>query len=213
MSAKPDRRQAIIDAARTLFAARPYDQVTTTEIAKKAGVAYGLIAHHFDHKRGLYLAVMNHIADEISAVQLAPPPPDCGLADHLRHALRHHIEYIDTHADSFVPLMRGALGADPEHQEAIAQLRWMGAQRILDAVGITDPIPTTLRTAMRGWVGCLDDMMVDRITHQDIDAETVVELAAAALAVTLRTAATLDPSITYSPEVERELAELMSPSA
>ena len=57
-----DRRQLIIDAARKLFASRPYDQVTTSEIAKNAGVAYGLIAHHFENKRGLYLAVMNEIA-------------------------------------------------------------------------------------------------------------------------------------------------------
>ncbi|MDT5106573.1 MAG: hypothetical protein QOI25_4086, partial [Mycobacterium sp.] len=86
-----DRRRQLIDTARTLFAQRPYDQVTTSEIAKKAGVAYGLIAHHFDNKRGLYLAVMNDIASEISAVQLSPPPAGANLADQLRHALRSHI--------------------------------------------------------------------------------------------------------------------------
>src|SRR4029078_12048742 len=40
------RRRQLIDTARALFTTRPYDQVTTTEIAKSAGVAYGLIAHH-----------------------------------------------------------------------------------------------------------------------------------------------------------------------
>lgn len=206
--ANVDRRQAIIDAARGLFATRPYDQVTTTEIAKKAGVAYGLIAHHFEHKRGLYLAVMNQIAVEIAAVHLSPPRQGAGLAEQLRHALRRHIAYIDTHADSFIPLMRGALGADPEHQEAIANLRWMGAQRILLALGITEPIPPTLRTAMRGWVGYLDEMMIDRITHHDIDVETLVELATVTLAATLRTAAALDPAISYPPDAARELAAI-----
>lgn len=195
-----DRRQLIIDAARALFATRPYDQVTTTEIAKNAGVAYGLIAHHFDNKRGLYLAVMNQIAVEIAAVHETPPPRDASLADRLRFALRRHIAYIDQYSESFVALLRGALGADAEHQAAIDRLRWLGAQRILLALGMVEPIPAALRTAMRGWVGYLDEMMIDRNTHRDIDAETVVELAAAALIATLRAAAALDRAIVYPPE-------------
>jgi AcrR family transcriptional regulator len=195
------RRQLIIDAARKLFASRPYDLVTTSEIAKIAGVAYGLIAHHFENKRGLYLAVMNEIAVEIAAVQLAPPPDGASLLDQLRHALRNHIAYIDSYSDSFVGLMRGALGADVEHQAAIDQLRWLGAERILLALGMTEPVPTALRTSMRGWVGYLDEMMIDRITHRDVEAETLVELAAAALVATLRTAAAIDSSISLPDEV------------
>jgi AcrR family transcriptional regulator len=196
-----DRRQLIIDAARKLFASRPYDQVTTSEIAKNAGVAYGLIAHHFEHKRGLYLAVMNEIAAEIAAVQLTPPPEGASLVDQLRHALRNHIAYIDSYSDSFVALVRGALGADVEHQTAIERLRWLGAQRILLALGIVEPIPATLRTAMHGWVGYLDEMMIDRITHRDVDAEALVELATATLVATLRTAAAFDQSIGIPDEV------------
>lgn len=200
-----DRRQLIIDAARKLFATRPYDQVTTSEIAKNAGVAYGLIAHHFDNKRGLYLAVMNEIAVEIAAAQLEPPPPDATPVDQLRHALRNHITYIDSYSDSFVALLRGALGADPEHQAAIERLRWLGAQRILSAVGIVEPITAALRTAMHGWVGYLDEMMIDRITNRDIEIDALVELATAVLVATLRTAATVDPSIVYSPDVTNAL--------
>ncbi|WKG01433.1 TetR/AcrR family transcriptional regulator [Mycolicibacterium sp. HK-90] len=195
-----DRRQLIIDAARRLFATQPYDQVTTAEVAKDAGVAYGLIAHHFTNKRGLYLAVMNEIAEEIAAVQTAAAPPEASLADQLRHALRSHIAHIDSYSGSFVALLRGALGADPEHQSAVEHLRWLGAQRILSALGIAEPIAPTLRTAMHGWIGFLDEMMIDRITHRDVDIDALVDLAAAALAVTLRTAATLDDSITYTSE-------------
>lgn len=195
-----DRRQLIIDVARKQFATRPYDQVTTAQVAKDAGVAYGLIAHHFTNKRGLYLAVMNEIAEEIAAAQTVDAPPGSTMADRLRHALRSHITHIDSYSDSFVALLRGALGADPEHQSAVEHLRWLGAQRILLALGIVDPIAPTLRTAMHGWIGYLDEMMIDRITHRDVDIDVLVDLAAAALAVTLRTAATLDPAIAYTSE-------------
>lgn len=203
-----DRRQLIVDTARKLFATRPYDQVTTAQVAKDAGVAYGLIAHHFVNKRGLYLAVMNEIAAQIAAAQTAPAPPDAPLADQLRYALRGHITHIDSHSDSFVALLRGTLGADAEHQAAIEHLRWLGAQRILLALGVVDPIAPTLRTAMHGWIGLLDEMMIDRITHRDVDVDALVELASAALATALRTAATLDTTINYAPEAVEALESI-----
>jgi len=212
-TAAADRRQLIIDAARKLFASKPYDQVTTSEIAGSAGVAYGLIAHHFDNKRGLYLAVMNEIALEIAAVQLSPPPEGAALLDQLRHSLRSHIAYIDKHAGSFVALLRGALGADPEHQTAVEGLRWRGAQRVLLALGVAEPVPAALRTSMHGWVGYLDEMMIDRITHHDIDAEVLVEFAVAALVATLRTATTQNPSISYAPSVLSALTAYVPASA
>jgi AcrR family transcriptional regulator len=196
-----DRRRLIVQSARRLFTSRPYDQVTTSEIAKDAGVAYGLIAHHFENKRGLYLAVTNEIADEIAAIHRTPPPAGTSLIEALRHALRHHIAYIDSHSGSFVALIRGALGADPEHQAAVDRLRWLGAQRILSALGIAEPAPAVLRTSMHGWVGYLDEMMIDRIAHRDVEANALVELATAALLTTLRSVAALDASIAFPAEL------------
>lgn len=200
-----DRRQSLIDSARALFAQRPYHDVTTTEIAKQAGVAYGLIAHHFENKRGLYLAVMNELAVEIAAVQLSPPPPGATLIEQLRHALRSQITYLDGHSDSYVAFMRGELGSDADQQSAIDNLRWLGAQRILLALGIVEPVPPTLRMAMRGWVGYFDEMMIDRISHADVDSEPLVELAVAALASTLQTVALLDESVALSAPIMNEL--------
>ena len=200
-----DRRQQLIDSARALFTTRPFDQVTTTEIAKNAAVAYGLIGHHFENKRGLYLAVMSEIAGEIAAAQLAPPPAGADLVDQLRCALRSHISYIDGYAQSFVALVRGHLGSDPEQQETVDALRWLGAQRILLALGVAEPISPVLRTAMRGWVGYLDEMMIDRIKNRDVDSEVLVELAAAALVATLQSAQKLDTSIVLTAPITEVL--------
>src|SRR3954468_13220523 len=56
--APAERRRQIIDAARELYADRPYDQVSTAELAAAAGVARGLINHYFGDKRELFLEVM-----------------------------------------------------------------------------------------------------------------------------------------------------------
>jgi AcrR family transcriptional regulator len=52
------RRRQIIAVARSLFAERPYAQVSTTDIATAAGVTHGLLTYHFGSKRNLYLAVL-----------------------------------------------------------------------------------------------------------------------------------------------------------
>lgn len=54
------RRQALISAAATLFAARGYEAATTQEIAAHAGCAEGLIHRYFGGKRGLLLALIDH---------------------------------------------------------------------------------------------------------------------------------------------------------
>ena len=53
-----DRRRQIISVAQRLFAERPYAEVSTTEIAREAGVSHGLLTYHFGSKRNLYLAVL-----------------------------------------------------------------------------------------------------------------------------------------------------------
>src|SRR6478672_10910450 len=50
------RRSQIVDAARTLFAGRPYGTVTTADVADAAGVARSLVHHYFEGIRGVFLA-------------------------------------------------------------------------------------------------------------------------------------------------------------
>lgn len=46
-------RQRMLEAAVELFADRPFDDVQVGKIAERAGVAHGLMFHHFGTKRGL----------------------------------------------------------------------------------------------------------------------------------------------------------------
>lgn len=193
-----DRRLRLIEAARDLFGEHPYEQVTTTQIAKTADVAYGLIAHHFGNKRGLYLAVMETIRDELATAQDIPVPGDT-LEEQLRHALARHVDYIDSHQRGFLALMRGDLGSDPDLREMFAQFRWSGASRILHAIGVTEPTPVT-RAAMRAWVALLDELMLERFDHQDISRQDIVDLSADLLIATLRSVRSLDPGISLTPE-------------
>ena len=63
-----DKKEKILDAALELFANEGYNAVSTSKIAKKAGVSEGLIFRHFEHKKGLLHAIMLDTETRLSEV-------------------------------------------------------------------------------------------------------------------------------------------------
>jgi AcrR family transcriptional regulator len=59
-------RDALIEAARVLFAERGYANVGTEEIVRAAGVTRGALYHHFDGKRELFEAVYERVEIELA---------------------------------------------------------------------------------------------------------------------------------------------------
>ncbi len=55
-SAQTERR--VREAARKLFAERGYTRVSIEQVADAAGVTRGAVYHHFDGRRGLFMAVL-----------------------------------------------------------------------------------------------------------------------------------------------------------
>ena len=58
--------KAILEAAVKLFAELGYDAVSMRAVALEAGVSKSNIYHHFESKEALYLAIMQHSAENLS---------------------------------------------------------------------------------------------------------------------------------------------------
>ncbi|HEU4598741.1 MAG TPA: helix-turn-helix domain-containing protein, partial [Solirubrobacterales bacterium] len=58
-------REALLAAARELFAARGYDSVSTAMVIARAGVSRGAMYHHFASKRELFEALYVEMEDEL----------------------------------------------------------------------------------------------------------------------------------------------------
>ncbi|MFC8681632.1 TetR/AcrR family transcriptional regulator [Microbacterium ureisolvens] len=59
-----ERREAIVAAASTVFATRPYEHVTASELAAACGVSRGLLSHYFPTRRQLHVAVLARLLGE-----------------------------------------------------------------------------------------------------------------------------------------------------
>lgn len=73
MSKRPDpsAKERVLQAALAEFAARGYEAASTNTIAAEAGVAKGLVFHHFGSKEQLFLAVVQQVLPEVRDALLA----------------------------------------------------------------------------------------------------------------------------------------------
>jgi AcrR family transcriptional regulator len=67
-----DKRRAILDAARELFADQGYDETTIAEIARAAGVAVGTVYLYFANKHEIQIDVCVALKSEIAGVIRSP---------------------------------------------------------------------------------------------------------------------------------------------
>ncbi|WP_405631734.1 TetR/AcrR family transcriptional regulator [Streptomyces sp. NBC_01174] len=82
-----DKRQAILDAAFTVFARRGYENACVREIAEEAGVAKPTVYHHLRDKENLFRQAIEAAADTAMAENLAVAERLRAPGDDLRAAL------------------------------------------------------------------------------------------------------------------------------
>ena len=75
LRAKPpaDARRRILDAAVAEFVARGFEGASTNTIARVAGVAKGLVFHHFGSKSDLFLAITTALVQRFKDAALHMP--------------------------------------------------------------------------------------------------------------------------------------------
>lgn len=137
-----DKRQAILDAAFTVFARRGYTRACVQEIAEVAGVAKPTVYNHFTDKDTLFRHALTAAADAVLATNLAlvdrlrdpQPPLPTALAD---------LAY------------RLAEGCCDERSRA---LRWLTYSQVAQSPDLIDEVLS--RTA-----DCLGDALADRFAR------------------------------------------------
>ncbi|PUB10440.1 TetR family transcriptional regulator [Paenisporosarcina sp. OV554] len=63
LNVDPEKQERIINAASKEFAQKGYDNASTNEIVKEAGISKGLLFHYFKNKKGLYLFIFDYLQE------------------------------------------------------------------------------------------------------------------------------------------------------
>jgi AcrR family transcriptional regulator len=146
----PDqRREQILVAAERLFANRPYAEVSTTAIAREAGVARGLLNHYFGDKRALYLEVVRR-ASLLPTLEDVPLPTG-SLTERVDAAVHWFLSSITPERATYLTV-RGAegVGEDAEVRAILDDAHDLAAGRVLEMVG-KDPADAAARAVVRSF--------------------------------------------------------------
>lgn len=146
----PDqRREQILAAAERLFAERPYAEVSTTDIARAAGVARGLLNHYFGDKRTLYLQVVREIAMLPTIADV--PLPTGALDERVDAAVRWFLGSITPERATYLTVRAAeGVGEDAEARAILDRAHDLAAERVLEMVG-GDPADPAARAVVRSF--------------------------------------------------------------
>ncbi len=177
------RRDGILAAAKDLYAAHAYSEVSTKQVAEAAGASAALVFHYFDSKPGLYTAVVSEAISDLTQAQHAA---DVALAPHtpsrerVRTSLSIYLDHIADHPITWAWPLRG--GVEPaETQEVRRRARAESVQILSDLLGFGSW--ARHHYALWGYFGFLDEAClawVDRGCPAD-DREPLIAAALGAL--------------------------------
>jgi len=169
-----ERRAQLLQLGRQIFSEHAFDEISTDELARIAGISKGLLYHYFDNKRGFYVGTIAAAAAELNAVlQLDPElDPLAGLA--ASHTA--FLDWIEQNRSIYLAVMRSGIGSDPECRRIIEGIHGGILSRMLSALGVAgDPAPR-LRARLMGWIGFSEFLSLDWLETRELSRDEVLGL-------------------------------------
>ena len=87
-------RERILEAAAGCFEDRGYDETTTAEIARRAGIAVGSIYDYFQDKRAILLEILHDTVEQVANLVVEGLAPDAWRGADPRDSVRKLLELV-----------------------------------------------------------------------------------------------------------------------
>ena len=166
-------KQRVLDAAERLFAANGFVGVSAAEIAREAGVAHGLLFHHFGSMEELYIEVSRVAVGRMDDVQLAAFKGKTPR-DQIASFLRVHMRSIkDREGDAIFRARTFGAGVTNRIMQIWDDSRQLAIDRILELIGL-DTQNKKMRLCLRAWVGFHDQLVHGWIAEKSVSEAEVL---------------------------------------
>ncbi|MFJ9416457.1 TetR/AcrR family transcriptional regulator [Streptomyces sp. NPDC101227] len=167
----PDqRREQLVGIGLEMLADRSLDELSTDEVARRAGISRGLLFHYFDSKRDFFRAVVRAECERFTAA--TEPDPELAPVPWMRAFIAGFVAYVMPHRQVYLALVRGAAGSHPAVTDILDETREVLARRVRDGqrrLGMPDA--PRLDLASRAWMAFAEEAVLSWPAEEDGDHE------------------------------------------
>lgn len=174
-AAKPSSgKLRILEVAERLFARNGFLGVSASEIAREAGVAHGLLFHHFGSMEELYAEVTRIAAQRMDEVQLGSFRGKTARHQ-MASFLRAHLRSVkERQGDALFRARSQNLAINATVARIWEDSRQHAIDRICEVLGIEQP-GSKVRICLRGWIGFHDQLVLGWLAEQALSEAEVLE--------------------------------------
>lgn len=170
----PSGKQRILEAAERLFARSGFLDVSAAEIAREAGVAHGLLFHHFGSMEDLYAEVSRVAAQRMDEAQ-SQSFRGQSAREQVASFLKAHLKAVKRRQGDAVFRARSQnLAINGKIAEIWEASRQRAIDRLCDTMGIVEPTPR-MRVCLRAWIGFHDQLVLGWLADRVVSEAEVLE--------------------------------------
>ena len=178
-----DRREAILDAARSAFAERGFHETSLDSVAERAGVSKALLYEHFSSKRELYVAMLEmHVHELVERISGAVAGAEPG-EPRMRAGLEAFFGFVQERRGAWRIMFRNS--DDPDVSIRLDRLRDEVAAAIVQlmseeaaAKGLDFPkMPQMVEMIAQQLVGAMQSLADWWDLHRDVPRDDVLQVA------------------------------------
>jgi AcrR family transcriptional regulator len=174
-----ERRTQILESARRLFAERPYDAISTTDIARGAGVTRGLLYHYFPSKRDIYIEVVRQAAEALPAV--IKPRHGMSAAEATEANIEDFLDFVERNREVWLAAINGGVGRDAEADAIVDRAREAIVDRLFPRRDDAHGTSAEERFVARSYLGLVEAACREWLQHGRANRADVHRIASTAL--------------------------------
>ena len=152
---RQERHTQLVGLGIRLLETTPFHALSLDDVAERAGVSRSLMFHYFPTKLDYLTAVVRAASDHV--LSLTEVPEGVHAQDGTRAIVTALVRYIQRRRDNYVAVLRSGRAVDPVLEKVVNEMHQTICRRILDSIGVPEPLPMTL-VLTRAWLAGTEEL-------------------------------------------------------